>query len=75
MNKKYKAKFSVRNPRSNEWEVLTTSEVLPVEALSDKTALLKSRAYGSVTDKVLERYFYNDNGKIIFDFYVEIDQW
>ena len=72
---KYKAKFSVMNPKSFEMEVLTTSEVLPVETLEDKKAVLNSRASGSVNDKVLERYVSILNGYTHFRYNVEINKW
>ena len=58
---KYRAKFLFENPKSKKMELLTISEVLPVEALSDKSVVLMSKAFGSVMDTVLKRYMYSDN--------------
>jgi len=74
---KYKAKVYLENPNS-DWEMdwVTVSEILPIEALSDDTVVLESVGFGSVMDKIMERYIYNNKeGVRIFTVKIEMDKW
>ena len=73
---KYRAHFYLENLKSHKKELVTKSEVLPLEAIASNNALLESGAFGSVMYKLMERYVYIDgDGDTIFSMMVELDKW
>ena len=58
----YKATFYLQNCKTDKMEMITVSEVLSVEALTDKTVVRKG-AVGSVGDDILQQRYSTINGE------------
>ena len=73
---KYRAHFYLENLKSQKMELVTKSEVLPLQAIASNDVLFESGAFGSVMYKLMERYIYIDgDGDTIFTMKVELDKW
>merc|ERR1711874_262227 len=72
---KYIVKYYLKNVKTGEMDCVTLSDVDPVDIIGNIGKVVKTRSYGSVSDKMMKRYYNLDrNGDIEFFLKIEIEE-
>ena len=75
---KYKLKVSLDNPQAGNkrWEVVSVSELVPLDMIYEKNEVGDSGFVGFVPERLMQRYFYKEKeGNVMFGVKFKIKKW
>ena len=75
VRKKYKLEVSLKKPGNGRMEIVSASEIVPIDMIYDYDQVIESYRAGFVPDRLMQRFYFKEEGRVQFKVKIEIRKW